>query len=60
MENMHPSECEYSIRINETYICRLECLPCGLHFGRPCAKEQVDDAVEAMAGIIWGDKHEAD
>lgn len=55
---MNPKTCGESIQIGETFICKLECVPCRLHFGKECAKEKMNKFINDMVNMARGGENE--
>lgn len=55
----NPKTCRESIKLGGTFICKLECTLCGLHFGKECAKEKMDKFLNAMGIIVGGTEDDA-
>lgn len=54
----NPHDCGHSINHRGTFICKLSCTPCSLHFDKKCELGKIDSFVDALAKCIWGDKTE--
>ena len=35
-----PINCGASIKVGDTYICRILVTPCSVHFGKECARDE--------------------
>lgn len=46
----NPAECKNSFRFGDTYICKLQTVPCGML--DKCALDMVNTFVESMAALI--------
>lgn len=52
--NSHPATCGYSIYHSGTALCRLECLPCPVLFGKECTRDKTDKMVKAFGEMLQG------
>lgn len=52
----NPITCGNSTKIHndDTYICRLECMPCALHFNNECYSKKMDNSIEILMNYING------
>ena len=50
--DLHPSNCGESIKIGETYICKLSTAPCALYYGTACTKLKIGASMKAIREIM--------
>ena len=56
----NPTTCGESIKLGDVYICRLECSPCPLQFGKECAEEKMDRALKAIKTSMMANRGNSD
>lgn len=52
----NPITCGSSTKIHndDIYICKLECIPCALHFNNECYYKKMDNSIEVLMNYING------
>lgn len=48
----NPHTCEESINFSGVYICKLQTIPCALHTGEVCYKQEADEALKRIRKIL--------
>ena len=53
MQKVSPLNCGDSVRMQDGFcICKLECIPCPVQFGKDCVRVKMNKLVDAIKGLL--------